>query len=343
MITIMPSPARLSQVAQVAGVSAMTVSRVMRNAPHIRAATRQRVLQAVEALGYRPDPVASRLMAAVRKNKIRNSTAAIAFIRDQRPSSIAPVHRYVTREDVEARATVLGYSIDEFILGADGLTPRRLETILTARGIEAALFSIESPHRTLEGFDFSRFASATFGYGMQFPKLHRASTNMTQGLLNALEWLELRGYRRIGLAITSWTDIRSDHTYSGAMRHYQAGLPLRRRIPPLILPDSELTASRKRLLKWLKAYQPEALISLDRVVPDWAASVSPKIALLVHDHGGEACQLSGICHNRREVAAAAVDLVTTQLFHNERGIPPVPRQILIPATLIDQGSCPPVI
>jgi LacI family transcriptional regulator len=39
---------------------------------------------------------------------------------------------------------------------------------------------------------------------------------------------------------------------------------------------------------------------------------------------------AGIFQRRNHVAAAAVDLVATQLVHHERGVPEVPRQILIP-------------
>lgn len=337
----------LHAVAKAAGVSAMTVSRTLRNSPAVHPSTRERILKEAKRLGYRPDPVASRLMATVRKGKTRKASATIAFVRDLRPAAVErdAAHLYIRLDDIRSRATVLGYNVDEFILGKDGVSPRRLQSILRARGIEAALFSLESPHRHLEGFDFSSFACATFGYGLQNPALHRASTNMTQGLLAGLDWLASRGYARIGLAVSAWADIRSDHTYSGAFRHYQATVPRRRQVPPLIFETTNLHATQPAFLKWLKTHRPDALISFDKVIPDWVTShaglaIPSDIGFLVHDHPGNSCGLSGVCHNRIEVAAAAVDLVTTQLFHNERGIPRVPRQILVPATLLDQGSCP---
>lgn len=47
--------ASLKDVAQLAGVSMMTVSRVINNAPRVTAATRQRVEEAIEQLHYVPD------------------------------------------------------------------------------------------------------------------------------------------------------------------------------------------------------------------------------------------------------------------------------------------------
>ena len=49
----------IRQVAELAGVSAGTVSNVMRNSKSVRAESRRRVLAAVEALDYRADPAAS--------------------------------------------------------------------------------------------------------------------------------------------------------------------------------------------------------------------------------------------------------------------------------------------
>jgi len=53
--------AGLKEVAQLAGVSSATVSRVLSDKPHIRPIVRQRVLDAVKALGYKPNHVARSL------------------------------------------------------------------------------------------------------------------------------------------------------------------------------------------------------------------------------------------------------------------------------------------
>lgn len=51
----------LSDVARASGVSHQTVSRVVNGSPRVAPATRARVLQAVERLGYRPNPLARQL------------------------------------------------------------------------------------------------------------------------------------------------------------------------------------------------------------------------------------------------------------------------------------------
>lgn len=59
----------MRQVAALAGVSHQTVSRVLNDHPNIRPATRERVLQAIEQLKYRPNSVA-RALATSRTNRI---------------------------------------------------------------------------------------------------------------------------------------------------------------------------------------------------------------------------------------------------------------------------------
>lgn len=53
----------MQDVARLAGVSHQTVSRVINGATSIRPATRQRVLRAIEQLGYRPNTAARTLVS----------------------------------------------------------------------------------------------------------------------------------------------------------------------------------------------------------------------------------------------------------------------------------------
>lgn len=57
-------PPGLGDVATLAGVSHQTVSRVVNNSPHVRPATRERVLSAMAQLGYQPNLAARTLVTA---------------------------------------------------------------------------------------------------------------------------------------------------------------------------------------------------------------------------------------------------------------------------------------
>ncbi len=345
---IMPgSTATLQAVAHVAGVSAMTVSRMLRDSPHVSPATRERVQAALKAAHYQPDPHLARMMSLVRGRKQSRIRAVLGVIREQALDDelLQPAYQYVSNKHIRRRAEQHGYHIEEFWLGRGNLDPQRLAGILQARGIEGIIVSPQSARMQCAQLDYSPFAAATFGYGLAQPSLHRAAGNMSLGIHLAVNTLAARGYKRIGLAITRWVDARAEHAYSGAMLHFQEGLPKRGRVPLLLFPHNDLGRCFGVFRDWMKAHKPDALISFDTHVPDWLhrldLSIPHDIGLVVHDWTAKMKGLAGIHQRREHVASAAVDLVATQLLQNERGVPEVPRQILIPPAWIEGGSIRP--
>ena len=61
MESLPATPATISDVAARAGVGVATVSRVLNGRAHVRPVTRAKVLEAIEALKYRPSPIARNL------------------------------------------------------------------------------------------------------------------------------------------------------------------------------------------------------------------------------------------------------------------------------------------
>jgi len=62
-------PVSLRDIAEEAGVSRMTVSLALRDTARIPPATRQRVREIADRLGYRPDPRVRRAMAAIAQSR----------------------------------------------------------------------------------------------------------------------------------------------------------------------------------------------------------------------------------------------------------------------------------
>ena len=340
-----PAPRNLHVIARATGVSAMTVSRVLRNMPRVAADTRQRVLQAAKKLGYSPDPHMARLMARVRSHRRRHAEAVIALVRDNIPGDelLDHAYQYVALHDIRARAERHGYRAEEFLLDRTKMSATRLAQILEARGIEGLIISPQSSHSIGMELDYSRFASVTLGYGLQQPALHRASTNMTRGILQATAELSARGYRRIGLAVTQWVDARSDHTYSGAMLTYQQHIAPRDRVPLLLFPENSLAHEFHIFRAWFNRHRPDVVISFDSYVPEWLTQklkrkIPEQVGMVVHDWVEQHRNFAGIHHRRAHVAAAAVDMLATLLMQNERGVPDIPRQILTPPTWVEGPS-----
>jgi LacI family transcriptional regulator len=80
---------RIDDVARLAGVSPKTVSRVVNREPNVRDATREKVEQAIEELGYRPDQFA--------RNLASQRARLIALVYDDPSAYEVPSSGYVIR------------------------------------------------------------------------------------------------------------------------------------------------------------------------------------------------------------------------------------------------------
>ncbi|MFC7787435.1 LacI family DNA-binding transcriptional regulator [Microbacterium sp. MAHUQ-60] len=116
----------IRQVASIAGVSHMTVSRVLNDHPNIKPETRRRVLEAIEELDYRPNLVA-RALATQRSQRIGVIVeSAVAF----GPTSILRA--------VELAARAADYSVTPIALHeGDALTPQDAVDSLITQGVDA--------------------------------------------------------------------------------------------------------------------------------------------------------------------------------------------------------------
>jgi len=335
-----PSEITLKEIATLANVSTMTVSRVINGSPKVATVTRERVMKVVNRKGYRPDPQMARLMSLVRGRKQQKTRATIAVLRDE---LLDNQYRFVSLEAIKSRADPYGYTVEEFFLGYRGMTPKRLHKILSTRGVEGIIASPSPKTRHLLEFDFQPYASVTFGYGLRELNLHRISTYINRAMIQALDCLQKKGYQRIGLALTDWIDLRADYAYSGALLNFHQNIPAKQRIPPLLLPNIQIEKGKDQFLKWMHQFRPDAIVSFDSLLPDWierdlGLSIPEDIGFVTFDRSPEANRFAGIDHRREEVAKAAVDLIANQLMHNETRIPEVPHHILIPAAFIQGPS-----
>lgn len=94
----------LKEVAERAGVSSATVSKVISNTPYVSAATRERVLRAIDELGYTPN-LAGRALAS---GRTYNIGVIFPFIYT---SLFADVQVTTILEGVEAAASERGYNL----------------------------------------------------------------------------------------------------------------------------------------------------------------------------------------------------------------------------------------
>ena len=121
-----PEKPNIRQVASIAGVSHMTVSRVLNDYPNIRESTRRRVLEVIEELNYRPN-LTARALATQRTKRIG---VVIESAVEYGPTS--------TLRAVEFAAREAGYSVSSVAMrDDDSMSPQDAVDHLTAQGVDA--------------------------------------------------------------------------------------------------------------------------------------------------------------------------------------------------------------
>lgn len=323
----------MEAVARLAGVSRSTVSRALQNDARLTAATCERVRQAAEKLGYRPNPFVRTLMADLKRRRAPQSTSTLAFItafgsRDGWMRHNPSFLQYF--EGARERAAEQGFRLEAFWLKDPRLTEDRFNRMLITRNIRGLI--LPPLPRPLGGLTLAweHFSSVAIGYTLLQPDLTRAVANFYQGMRLALQELIPMGFQRIGFVTDASADQRVQHAWLAAYLVYQQGLPAARRLPALISRDARGAA----LKTWLRDERPDAIIGAHNGIHTWlqqsgsARSAKPPFFSL--NTGRDPNDPPGVNQQSRLVGASAVDLLIGQLHRNEYDLPQQPTTTLIP-------------
>jgi len=319
----MAKRATLKDVARAAGVSHMTVSRVVRGERTVQAATAEKVRQYIVRLGYQPDPALSALAAYRTRGRSRSAGNVLAFLETEKSPYVQLV-----LEGVRTEAARLGYAVDGFTLPTSVAGQRQLSRQLFHRRIMGLLISPSSVLRRLEGWDWDHFAPVSLGALRHEPPMHAVAMDYFHGLQTAYTGLKNLGHRRIGLLLQESMEARTGHLWLGA--YLSIGEPS---LEPLLFQDSiEL---ERRLASWHTRQRPDAVLTLHR---EW----HPRLARL----GITCAYLNDLAPfpgapvirlDPRHIGGESVHLAHLLLQKRELGLPALPKTILLRGTWDPSG------
>src|SRR5437868_6773833 len=229
-----PVSIRLQDIAVKAGVSTMTVSRVLRKDPKVSPELRQKIQRIAQQLGYRANPLVSAFMSNRRARKPIHYDLKLGFITSFSTCDGWKQFR-LYREFFTGAATKAeqhGYRLEEFWLDEPGMTPRRLNQILLTRNIHGVLVAPLPEPQGCIGLDLENLAAVAFGYSLSQP-LHRVSNHQFRSMQLLMIKLRELGYRRPGLALSASLDGRVLHQWLGGFLIEQRVFT-RQQVPPLM-------------------------------------------------------------------------------------------------------------
>jgi len=318
----MPRPT-LHDVAREAGVSHMTVSRVLNGTQVVKPATAQRVQAAVAKLGYRPDPALSAL-AAYRNGAGRSRGNALAFIDCDGTQHSADVFAGALAE-----SALLGYTGETIRLPAGPTRQRQLGRVLFHRGVRGLLFGPSETRQEFTGWDWTQFATVSLGALCHRPSMHTVSLDYFHGAISACERLREAGRRRLALAINPQLESRTGGLWLGG---YAAGVLAHQ--SPLLCP-AEAMSNATRFAAWLKKAKPDAVLTIH---PNLApALIAAGVDALFLNQDGAGPSFAHYHLPPADIGREGMRLLHHALLRHEYDLPSAPKHVALRGTWLSPG------
>lgn len=331
----MQSPRRitLKDIAAQTKYHVTTVSMALRRHPGIPAATRDKIMQAAQTLGYRPDPMMSALAAYRANARPRAYRATLGWIvrgpnaRSWRSNDVAVGHF----KGVKRRAEELGYGVEPFWFDSAGMSGERATRILQARGIRGLLLCTQPTPMEPLALAWDEFSVVTLAYSWQKPAFSRVTFNYYGATIAALRELAARGYERIGLYLVRDINEKVNRLWAAGYLVETFELPRSRKLP--IFFEEHDVDPFPALKAWLMRYRPDAILAQNVIVGDYLTRLGyafPRDIGLAHTRvENTGYTHAGIDQDSALLGEKAVDCLVGMLHRNEHGIPRVPQNIVI--------------
>ncbi len=333
----------MRSIAKMAGFSHMTVSLALRNHPSLPEETRQRILAIADKMGYRPDPLISKVMSGLRDTK--NSGRMLAFV--TRFGSFqwknSPVYHSVY-QGMHQAALQYGYGLETFALGNMGFSAKRLRLILETRAINGIVFGSDPLRIGHNPMNVEGFSCIQLGSAVLRPQIHRITNHHAHTLMTALRKLRHFGNRRIALVMHGLIDRRNEYAWSAYYHTFQQTIRPAERIPLLKLMENDESKSNDfgRFKKWFEKHRPDAIACLEAELPSWleqlGVRVPDEVQIAVLDWNPQLAHCAGIDQSHFLVGQTAIELLLGQIYIHDTGVPAVPRTTLIEGVWVNGPS-----
>jgi LacI family transcriptional regulator len=324
----------IREVARQAQVSPMTVSRTLRDDPGVSAATRARVMDAVLALGYRPNEAARTL-------RLGRSSGLIGLV----VTNLAnPFYSQLTL-GVEAVATEHGMRVLLGNSGSDPARERQLVHDFAARRV-AGLIAVpcHNDHSHLDPGRLGGLPVVLAGSPPVKIGVDAVLLDDFTGSWEATRHLIARGHRRIaflGLPASTWTGSERFRGYCAALEEAalpvedryvwrrQAGAAPAQQATRELLDDSDpptaiFAANNRNTVGAYRAIRQRGAATALTGFDDFELADALAVPLTV------------VAYEPREMGAAAARLLRDRI--GNAGAAQAPRRVVIPTTIVEYGA-----
>lgn len=313
----------IMDVARKAGLSRSGTAYALKDDPHVSKATRVRVQKIAATLGYRPDPMLSKLMAHLHGGRAKRYVGKIAFINPDPKSDFVRITPALSSffSDAKSRAAALGYETEEFWLHEPGRSPQRLARILLARGIRGIVVGDMETKGKLPDFPWEHFAAITVGYSIVEPKLLRVASGYFLNTLIAMGKIFEAGYRRPGLLSLRRQEDAMGRGHVAAFLALQEEMSKEGRVALMNSPIMTPHVIRA----WFDEQKPDVILTPNYPpkihLKEAGIRVPEDVALVSLQRWDESAGIAGVRPGFERLGTVAINQLVSLLQHDERGVP----------------------
>ena len=335
----MQTPASIRSLAQDLGLSIATVSEALRDSPQVKPETKERVLKAAAAVGYRRNPLLGATFSALRMGRHQGFSGTLALVdvpTDSGKMEPMPFHREIMNGATD-RARELGFNTELFFVGrsSPALSVTRLNSVLRARGIPGVIFLPFDVPQDFSGITLDQMAAVSMEHRLTAPHLNTIQPDHYLSMRNAVQMLTERGYRRIGLCLETHKDERADHKWSSGFISYFRLNHEAMAVEPLIASKID----QRVFNRWFDRHRPDIVISHEESVMNWiearGLSVPKEVGFFRINILGGTRATAGLDLLPGQLGATAVEAVVGSLHRREFGIPAFPKSVSIQVSFRD--------
>lgn len=333
-----PDPIRsatLQEVAAAAGLAKSTVSVALRNGPRVSEATKRRVREVADRLGYQPDPVIARLAARRWKPGRRRPTVCVLHHHplttyEAETRKTLPRVSLMILDGVREAAGRLGYDVEHLDI-LEYPQPRILQRTLFHRGVEGLILTNIPGQEYFGKFDWEPFTVVQCQSGHLTLPFDRVVSDPHTGVVGAWERMRQRGMRRLGLATFDQTFSLEERLRQAAFLYLQdRDCAPKERIPILRLatPSAEM-----EFQEWMKRHRPDGVIGLTGLFHWWMVhqgwKVPQEVGFVSLIETGLDIPRAGMNPGYPRLGFTALKLLDASLRLNLKGIPSDPRVVFL--------------
>ena len=338
----------LKDVARESGYHITTISLALRDHPSIPEATRQKIREIAQRMGYERNPVYHALSRFRQQGRICAPAPRIAYLENLGLGSgnTRPPYMQAILAGARRQAELLGYQLEVLTVGEDDHDTHSLTAYLTEHQISGLILGSFIPGFSEIALNWDDYAVAKIHSRHMEPEATTVGNDQLREVRMAFRHLAEAGYQRIGLAVGRSDEDASGHRHTAGFLMEEAPLPPDRRVPPLLFPYNISGEDLSGMIaRWVRRHH------VDAVICNWSS-----IQLLLEQQGLKvpddvACAtlclcdpappgLAGVRPNFDLVGERAVSIVVAQLKSAQRGLPEFPSSIYVQSVWQDGPSAP---